>query len=206
VWRAILALSCENRQKTTVSDSFACCTSQIRRANRCVECPRMRLQRPQPLLSSIARAIQIPKGECQPRNGSVQRDAIRTAGTAWKETVARVGRTDTTFFIPGTPYMSPDRACPRGDLRGGYMVELGVPGTPDMSPDRACPGGDLRSGYMVELRVSKQYTIACQKPQPAASRWLVDCLRLASFPCLVFDPLCSPVRDTTSEARDELAL
>ena len=61
-----------------------------------------------------------------------------------------------------------------------------------MSPDRACPRGDLRGGYMVELRVSKQYTLACQKPQPAASRWLVDCLRLASFPRLVFDPLCSP--------------
>jgi len=32
-----------------------------------------------------------------PRN---EDGSIRTAGTAWKESVTRVGRTDTTFFIP----------------------------------------------------------------------------------------------------------
>jgi hypothetical protein len=36
--------------------------------------------------------------------GSVQRDCIRTAGKACTSAIARVGPTDTTLFILGTPY------------------------------------------------------------------------------------------------------
>ena len=41
----------------------------------------MRLRVAEDPLESERRAIEIPKGECPPRSGSVQRDCIRTAGT-----------------------------------------------------------------------------------------------------------------------------